>query len=104
MRRRPKRKIIGNKERPRLSVFRSSNNIHAQVIDDLAGKTLASASSLKMKKGSGNVDGAKAVGKELAKNAVAKGIKKVVFDRGKFKYHGRIKALADSAREGGLDF
>ena len=57
-----------------------------------------------MKKGSGNVDGAKAVGKELAKNAVAKGVKKVVFDRGKFKYHGRIKALADAAREGGLDF
>lgn len=100
---RVKKKIFGVEERPRLSVFRSIKHIHAQVIDDGSGKTLASASSLKLKKG-GNVAAAKEVGKAVAKAAIAKGIKKVVFDRGTSRYHGRIKALADAAREGGLVF
>lgn len=100
---RVKKKIFGVEERPRLSVFRSIKHIHAQVIDDGSGKTLASASSLKLKKG-GNVAAAKEVGKAVAKAAIAKGVKKVVFDRGTSRYHGRIKALADAAREGGLVF
>jgi large subunit ribosomal protein L18 len=99
-----KRKIIGTKERPRLSVFRSIKNIHAQIIDDLTGKTIVASSSLKMKKNGGNIAGAKEVGKALAKLAQGKGIKKVMFDRGKTRFHGRVKALADAAREGGLDF
>ena len=95
--------------RPRLSVFRSSKHIYAQVIDDLKGETLASASSLeKTMREAGNtganIDAAKAVGKLLAERAVKKGVKEVVFDRGGYIYHGRIKALADAAREGGLDF
>ncbi len=98
-----KKKIFGMAERPRLSVFRSIKHIHAQVIDDGSGKTLASASSLKMKKG-GNVAAAKEVGKMVAKAAISKGISKVVFDRGTSRYHGRIKALAEAAREGGLVF
>src|SRR3954471_9284221 len=95
--------------RARLSVFRSSKHIYAQVIDDAKGETLASASSLEkevrgaMKTGA-NVEAAKAVGKRLAERAAAKGVKDVVFDRGSYLYHGRIKALADAAREGGLDF
>jgi large subunit ribosomal protein L18 len=98
-----KRKIIGSKERPRLSVFRSLNNIHAQIIDDGESRTLLSESSLKLDKG-GNIAAAKEVGKLLAKKALEKGIKSVVFDRGKVRYHGRVKALADAVREGGLIF
>jgi large subunit ribosomal protein L18 len=95
--------------RPRLSVFRSSKHIYAQVIDDTKGETLASASSLeKEMRGGGNtganIDAAKAVGKLLAERAVKKGIKEVVFDRGSYLYHGRVKALADAARESGLSF
>jgi large subunit ribosomal protein L18 len=96
-------------KRARLSVFRSSKHIYAQVIDDADGQTLASASSLEkdmrgnLKTGA-NIEAAKAVGKRLAERAAAKGIKEVVFDRGGYLYHGRVKALADAAREGGLDF
>jgi large subunit ribosomal protein L18 len=95
--------------RPRLSVFRSSKHIYAQVIDDLKGETLASASSLeKTMREAGNtganIDAAKAVGKLVAERAVEKGVTEVVFDRGRFLYHGRVKALADAAREAGLKF
>ena len=95
--------------RARLSVFRSSKHIYAQVIDDARGETLASASSLEkeMRAGSNtgaDIDAAKAVGKLLAERAVKKGVKEVVFDRGGYLYHGRVKALADAAREGGLSF
>lgn len=89
--------------RPRLSVFRSSKHIYAQIIDDSKGVTLASASSAALKSGN-KTDTATAVGKALAEAAIAKGVKQVVFDRGQYKYHGRVKALADAAREGGLDF
>jgi large subunit ribosomal protein L18 len=95
--------------RARLSVFRSSKHIYAQVIDDADGQTVVSASSLEkdmrgnLKTGA-NIEAAKAVGKRLAERAAAKGIKEVVFDRGGYLYHGRVKALADAAREGGLDF
>jgi large subunit ribosomal protein L18 len=96
-------------DRARLSVFRSSKHIYAQVIDDADGQTVVSASSLEkdmrgnLKTGA-NIEAAKAVGKRLAERAAAKGIKEVVFDRGGYLYHGRVKALADAAREGGLDF
>ena len=95
--------------RLRLSVHRSSKHIYAQVIDDTKGETLASASSLEKEmrgnlKTGANIDAAKAVGKLLAQRASAKGIKDVVFDRGNYLYHGRVKALADAAREGGLNF
>lgn len=99
-----KRRIIGTIERPRLSVYRSLRNIHAQIIDDQAGRTLAHVSSIKVKGYSGNVAAAKLVGKELAEKAKAKGVTKVVFDRGEMRYCGRIKALAEAAREGGLQF
>jgi large subunit ribosomal protein L18 len=95
--------------RARLSVFRSSKHIYAQVIDDTDGRTVASASSLEkdmrgsLKTGA-NIEAAKVVGKRLAERAAAKGIKQVVFDRGGYLYHGRVKALADAAREGGLNF
>jgi large subunit ribosomal protein L18 len=95
--------------RARLSVFRSSKHIYAQVIDDTKGETLVAASSLEkplretMKNGA-NIDAAKAVGKLLAERALEKGVKQVVFDRGAYLYHGRVKALADAAREGGLNF
>ncbi len=98
-----KRKIIGTKDRPRLSVYKSLKNIQAQVIDDQAGRTLAFASTLGEKNG-GNVKAAAAVGKEIAARAQKAGIAQVVFDRGKKPFHGRIKALADAAREGGLKF
>jgi len=102
---RKKRKIIGNKKRPRLSVYRSLDNMYAQIIDDEEGKTLASFSSLKLKPASGKkTQIAKKVGLEIAKVALLKGIESVVFDRGSFPYHGRVKALADGAREGGLKF
>jgi large subunit ribosomal protein L18 len=96
--------------RPRLSVFRSSKHIYAQVIDDSAGRTVAAASSLdkELRSGGlesgGDVDAAAAVGKLVAARAIAAGVKAVVFDRGGYLFHGRIKALADAAREGGLDF
>ena len=98
-----RRKLAGTTERPRLSVYRSLNHIYAQVIDDQTGQTLVSASPIKLKTG-GNVMAAKEIGKAVAEAAVKQGIKKVVFDRGGFLYHGRIKALADAAREGGLEF
>ena len=99
-------KISGTPEMPRLNVFRSEANIYAQVIDDVNGVTLASASSLdKAIEGyGGNVAAATAVGKLVAERAKAKGIETVVFDRGGYLYHGRVKALADGAREGGLKF
>jgi len=95
--------------RPRLSVFRSSKHIYAQVIDDLAGATVASASTMEKElrsslKTGANIGAAKAVGKLVAERAAAKGVKEVVFDRGGYLYHGRVKALADAAREGGLSF
>jgi large subunit ribosomal protein L18 len=93
--------------RPRLSVFRSSKHIYAQIIDDTKGLTLASASSMEKDvrgKTGANVEAAKAVGKRVAERATAKGVKEVQFDRGGYLYHGRIKALADAAREGGLKF
>ena len=103
---RVRKNISGTAERPRLNVFRSLNHIYAQVIDDTKGVTLVSASSLD--KGfegyGGNVDGAKAVGKAVAEKALAAGIKSVVFDRGGYVYHGRVAALAEGAREGGLEF
>ncbi|MDO4541610.1 MAG: 50S ribosomal protein L18 [Bacillota bacterium] len=100
-------RIAGTAECPRLAVFRSSKNIYAQIIDDVAGKTLAAAStldaSLKENYG-GNLAAATAVGKLIAEKAQEQGIKEVVFDRGGYVYHGRIKALADGAREAGLEF
>ena len=101
--------IVGTSERPRLSVFRSSKNIYAQLIDDLTGRTLASVCSLtedvkKQVSYGGNVNAAKAVGQKLAEVAKGKGIAKVAFDRGHYRYHGRVKALAEGAREGGLQF
>jgi large subunit ribosomal protein L18 len=103
-------KISGTPERPRLNVFRSANHIYAQVIDDLKGHTLVSASTLDkesrtdFKDGLTKLDEAKLVGKIVAERAKEKGITKVVFDRAGYLYHGRIKALADAAREAGLDF
>jgi large subunit ribosomal protein L18 len=97
-----------NKGRPRLSVFRSSKHIYAQIIDDVAGHTLAAASTLdealKDSKSGANKEAAEAVGKLLAERAKAAGVTAVVFDRGGYLFHGRVKALADAAREGGLDF
>jgi len=98
-------KLAGTGERPRLNVYRSLNHIYAQVIDDQKGETLVSASTLEMKaKTGGNIALAKEIGKAVAEKAVKHGIKKVVFDRGGYLYHGRIKALADAAREAGLEF
>ena len=102
-------KIVGTPERPRLSVFRSSKHIYAQLIDDLAGTTLAAATTNHGKATAdkaygGNVKAAKAIGQKIAEVAKSKGITKVAFDRGHYRYHGRIKALADAAREGGLQF
>ena len=98
-------KVAGDAERPRLAVFRSIKHIAVQVIDDRKGQTLAAASSQEKGASSGgNVAGAKSIGKLIAERCQAKGIKSVVFDRGGFLYHGRVKALADAAREGGLEF
>ena len=99
-------KISGTPERPRLNVFRSNTNIYAQIIDDVNGVTLVSASTLdKEFEGAGsNCEAAKKVGLKVAERAAAKGIKVVVFDRGGYVYHGRVAALADGAREGGLEF
>jgi large subunit ribosomal protein L18 len=102
-------RVAGTPERPRLSVYRSLGHIYAQVIDDRSGKTLVSASSIdaeikKNLKGGGNVAAAKVIGKTIAERAKSSGVSKVVFDRGGYKYHGRVKALADAAREAGLQF
>jgi large subunit ribosomal protein L18 len=105
-----RRRVRGTAERPRLTVFRSSKHIYAQLIDDLTGRTLVSATTAVAKAQraavgyGGNVKAAKAVGLKLAEVAKAAGIAKVAFDRGHYKYHGRVKALADGAREGGLQF
>jgi large subunit ribosomal protein L18 len=97
--------VSGTKECPRLNVFRSNENIFAQIIDDVTGTTLVSSSSVELKiKNGGNIDGAKAVGKDIAAKAKKMKITKVVFDRGGYQYHGRVEALADSARENGLEF
>jgi large subunit ribosomal protein L18 len=107
--RRVRQKVAGSPERPRLTVYRSLNQIYAQVIDDRAGSTLVSASSLdketrKETKGGGNIATAKIIGRIIAERAIAAGITKVVFDRGGYKYHGRVQALANAAREAGLKF
>ena len=103
-----RKKMVGTAERPRLNVYRSLNHIYAQLIDDLKGETIAAASTAEGKKEDrrtgGNVAAAKSVGKTIAERAKQKGISKVVFDRGGYLYHGRIKALADAAREAGLKF
>jgi large subunit ribosomal protein L18 len=102
-----RRTLVGGPVRPRLAVFKSLNHIYVQVIDDLAGKTLVSASTRDKDAGvdkTGNVAAAAAVGQRLAAKAKAAGVTQVVFDRAGFRYHGRIKALADAARKGGLDF
>ncbi len=100
-----RRRMSGTEERPRLNVYRSLNHIFAQVIDDANGVTLVSASSLSAKlKTGGNVAAAREVGKLVAERAREKGIRAVVFDRGGYLYHGRVKALADAAREAGLEF
>ena len=104
-----RRKISGSDARPRLCVFRSLVHIYVQVVDDRSGKTLASASTLEQsvcaeRKKAGNISAAKEVGKAIAQRAKAKGIETVVFDRGGYLYHGRVKALAEAAREGGLKF
>lgn len=98
-------KISGTPERPRLNVFRSSTNIYAQIIDDVAGRTLVSASSVeKGFEGGSNCEAARKIGKLVAERAIEKGIDTVVFDRGGYIYHGRVKELAEGAREGGLKF
>ncbi len=100
-------RLAGSPERPRLNVYRSLNHIYVQVIDDMSGNTLVSASTGGKKSGKktgGNVASAKEIGKMIAQKAQEKGIKKVVFDRGGYLYHGRIKALAEAAREAGLEF
>jgi large subunit ribosomal protein L18 len=107
--RRVRHKVAGTAERPRLNVSRSIQHIYAQLIDDVNGHTLASASTLEANlkgslKSGGNVEAAKAVGKLIAERGKEKGVEAVVFDRGGYKYHGRVQALADGAREGGLQF
>lgn len=107
--RRVRARIAGTPERPRLNVFRSLGNIYAQVIDDVAGQTLASASTIDRElrgqlEGKSKTDAAKLVGELVAQRAQAAGIKQVVFDRGGYRYHGRVKALADGARAAGLEF
>src|SRR5919202_881625 len=109
---RQRKRILGTKERPRLSVFRSLSHVYVQVIDDLNGQTLVSASSTEPSiRGAfakdvrgGNKKGAEAVGKAVAERSIEKGIKRVVFDRGGFLYHGRIRAVAEAARKAGLEF
>ena len=107
-----RKRVRGSEQRPRLTVYRSVSHIYVQVVDDMTGRTIASASSVepslkgtfaKQAKG-GNVAGAQAVGKTIAQRLVEKGVKRIVFDRNGFLYHGRIKAVADAAREAGLEF
>ena len=98
-------KISGTAEAPRLCVYRSNKNIEAQLIDDVKGITLVASSSMSLRLANGsNIEAAKLVGKDIAEKAVAKGLKKVVFDRSGYIYHGRVKALAEAAREAGLEF
>lgn len=105
IKRRIRKNITGTSEMPRLSVYRSNKQIYAQIIDDTTGRTLVSASSYKNKAAKGSkVEQAAIVGKEVAEKAIKAGIKSVVFDRNGYLYHGRVKSLADSAREGGLKF
>jgi len=104
-----RQRVEGSTDRPRLCVYRSLGHIYAQLIDDRTGKTVVSASSVdketkKNLKGGGNIAAAKVIGKAVAERAKAAGVVKVVFDRGGYKYHGRVKALADAAREAGLQF
>ena len=99
-----RRRITGTAEKPRLSIFKSNKGIYAQIIDDEKGHTLAAASSKELKDSGLNIESAKEVGKKIAEKASSSGVKEVVFDRGGYLYHGRIKALADGAREGGLNF
>lgn len=104
-----RKKVSGTAQRPRLAVFRSLKQIYVQAIDDTAGKTLASASSLEKAfreggNGGGNIDAAKAVGENIAKRLLEQGVEHAVFDRGGIVYHGRVKALAEAAREAGLKF
>ena len=102
---RVRKNIFGTKEMPRLNVFRSNTQIYAQIINDETGTTLASSSSVQLKiKNGGNIEGAKLVGADIAKKAKEANISKVVFDRGGYQYHGRVEALADAARENGLEF
>jgi len=104
--------VNGTVERPRLTIFRSVSHMYVQVVDDASGKTIASASTvepsvkgaLAKKASGGNVEGAKAIGKTIAERLIEKGVKRVVFDRNGFLYHGRVKAVADAAREAGLEF
>lgn len=99
-----RKKISGTNERPRLSVFRSNTGIYAQIIDDVKGVTIASASTLEIGKKTVNMENSKTVGKKLAEKAVASGVQSIVFDRNGYLYHGNIKAFAEGAREGGLKF
>ena len=107
-----RRRVNGTVERPRLTIFRSVSHMYVQVVDDASGKTIASASTvepsvegaLPKKASGGNVEGAKAIGKTIAERLIEKGVKRVVFDRNGFLYHGRVKAVADAAREAGLEF
>ena len=101
--RRVRKKVVGTTERPRLAVYRSNRHIYAQLIDDSAGKTLVAASTLAGGSGNNPLDQAKSVGTTLAGQAKAAGITKVTFDRGGFMYHGRVRAVAEGAREGGLE-
>ena len=102
--RRVRKKVSGTAERPRLAVYRSNKHIYAQVIDDVAGRTVAASSTMAGIKGEDPTAEAKAVGLDLATKAKSAGVSRVTFDRGGFRYHGRVKALADGAREGGLEF
>jgi large subunit ribosomal protein L18 len=107
-----RRRVTGTVERPRLTVFRSVTHMYVQVVDDMSGRTIASASTvepelkaaLPKKASGGNVAGAKAIGKTIAERLLGQGVKRVVFDRNGFLYHGRVKAVADAAREAGLEF
>ena len=107
-----RRRVTGTVERPRLTVFRSVSHMYVQVVDDMTGRTIASASTveptvkgaLKKEQRGGNIAGAKAIGATIAQRLIEKGVKRVVFDRNGFLYHGRVKAVADAAREAGLEF
>ena len=107
-----RKRVRGTGERPRLTIFRSVSHMYVQVVDDASGRTIASASTvepavkgtLEHKSGGGNVGGARAIGKTIAERLIEKGVKRVVFDRNGFLYHGRVKAVADAAREAGLEF
>ncbi len=101
---RVRRRVVGTAERPRLAVFRSNRHIYAQIIDDAAGRTLAAAGSMSLAGDGDKKAAARRVGGALAERAKAAGVTSVVFDRGGYQYHGRVKALADAVREGGLDF